>query len=185
MEIYKLKIIDGISIGIPSMSAFIKEKIFKKNNLKFEESNSGKSIFIPEQTILFKDKQLMYNVAHNIIENSDEITMKYENGTLNIESIHITKLIIEHDIILDVYTELDDEEITELTEFFKSISIFHSFDENNICTISAQKCNLEFKYIDKIIQLITYGSNPEASIEMYAFSRYTIAQRKGYQKYLK
>lgn len=185
MEIYKLKIIDGISIGIPSMSAFVKEKIFKKNNLKFEESNSGKSIIIPEQTILFKDKQIMYNVAHNLIECSDELIMQYDNGTLNIESIHIVKLIIEHDIILDVYTELEESEITELTEYFKSISVFHSFDENNICKISAQKCNLEFKYIDKIIQLITYGSNPEASLEMYDESRYTITQKQGYHKYLK
>lgn len=184
MNIYQLKI-----EGFNCPSSFIIEKSLqnhsKKSKLKFEISNSGKSVYFPEQTIVLQDENTIHNITKFILKLNNEILLTHEKDILTLKSKYFTKLIIEHDIILDVYTDNSPEEAEELSNYFKSISVYHKVDEKLIFEISAQKCLLEFEHINEIIRHINYGSSEKSELTMFDGYSYTITQRQGYQKFLK
>lgn len=181
MELYQLKI-EGFSC--PSIDYKILENTFKKQNIKYEISNSGKSVLFEEQLIISKDEQTLYNIAKHILKSNDEIILTHNKNLLTLKPKFYTKLFIEHRIVLDLYSDNDQESSQELSDYFKSISLHHSIDENLIFSIHAQKCLLEFNHINEIIKHINYGSSKKTEITMYDACSYSLTQIQGYQKYL-
>ena len=179
MQLFQLKI-SGFSCPL-----IANDKIFRKHKVKFDISNTSKSMYFPEQTIISTNETELYIIVSRIIKSNDEIVLSVDKNILTLSTKFFTKLIIEHDIILDVFNDNDEETVNELSEYLKSISVFHKVDENLIFTIFGQKCLLEFKYINDIISYIMFGSSENPMLEMNSFNSYSISYRVGYNKYLK
>lgn len=179
MQLFQLKL-SGFSCPL-----ILQDKILRKNKVKFEISNTSKSMYFPEQTIISTNESDIYNIVAKIIGSNSDIVLSVDNNILTLSPKFLTKLIIEHDIVLDVFSDNDEETAKEFSEYLKSLSVYHTIDEKLIFTLSAQKCLLESKYINDIISYIMFGSKAESSLEMYEFNKYSITQRSGYQKYLK
>lgn len=179
MQLFQLKM---SGFGCPLI---LQDKILRKNKVKYEISNSGKSMFFPEQTIISTNESDIYNIVAKIIGSNSDIILSKDNDILTLSPKHLTKLIIEHDIKLDIFSDNDESTAKDISEYFKSISLYYTIDENLIFTLLSQTCLLEFKYINDIIFYIMFGSKEKSNLEMYEFNKYSITQRSGYHKYLK
>lgn len=181
MQIFQLNICEHSS----SQISYKSQKILEQNKIKFEISNSGKSILLKDQNVIFTDINKLYTIVDLLLKSNHDLVLTHEENQLVIKSKYYTKLLIEHDIVLDVYNDLDEENVQILSEILKSMSVSFKYNENFIFTIYAQKCTLEFEKINEIIRHINYGSHADAELTMYDGEKYAITQRQGYQKYLK
>lgn len=181
MEIFQLKL-EGFYTKPISQNLIT--KVLNKNKVQFEDTNSGKSVFFPKQTVISTDEASLYNIAMVLMADESDLHMCRERGILTIKPLEYMKLIIEHSIVLDLYDDIDEEELTEFSDYLTDLCVFHKV-ENGIITISDQKCRLEYEYINDIIFHIMCGSTPESHLSVGCRGVYYIAQRTGYEKYLK
>lgn len=170
MEICQLNI---AGFYVPAIKPHILKNVFDKNKLKYEVSNSGKSISIFEQTLI-SDEISIYNVIRNIMRFSTDIKLCTELGKLTLKSSDYYRLVIDHDIVLDFYDDFGTDDVHELKDFLTTHHICYKIDKNNIFTISGQKCDLDFEYLNKLIFHIMCGAKEECSINSYEFGRYAI-----------
>lgn len=171
MEICQLKI---AGFYIPAIKPHILKNVFDKNKLKYEISTSGKSINIFEQTLI-SDENSIYNIIRNIMRTSPELKLCIELGKLTLKLSEYYRLVIDHDITLDLFDDFEtDEDLNELKEFLTKHHICHKIDENRMFTILGQKCDLDFEYINKLIFYIMYGAKEECGIDSYECGRYAI-----------
>lgn len=171
MQLFQLKL-SGFSCPL-----ILQDKILRKNKVKFEISNTSKSMYFPEQTIISTNESDIYNIVAKIIESNSDIVLSVNNNILTLSPKFLTKLIIEHDIVLDVFSDNDEETAKDFSDYLNLLSVYYTMDENLIFTLSAQKCLLEFKYINDIISYIVFGSKADSSLKMCEFNKYSITQK--------
>ena len=110
MQLFQLKL-SGFSCPL-----ILQDKILRKNKVKFEISNTSKSMYFPEQTIISTNESDIYNIVAKIIGSNSDIVLSVDNNILTLSPKFLTKLIIEHDIVLDVFSDNDEETAKEFSE---------------------------------------------------------------------
>lgn len=177
--LHKLEICD-IS-NIPYNKSII--NIIKRYKIKHSLSTSGKSVNIINCNIITASKIELYEICDVIIKLCSDVSISSDGTILSLLQTHSLRLLIEHDIRLDLYEDLEEEEHDYLKKFFKINNIFYKLEEG-IYKIFCQKCDLPDVIIHELIYLISFGSKAEPILDMYEKDRYSITQIKDYRRTL-
>lgn len=156
----------------------------KKYKIKHSLSNSEKSFNIHSCFALAANKMDLYQLSDLIITSCENVSLSSKGTSLKLTTRHYLRLVIEHDIKLDLFEDLTQEETDYLDKLFRDNTINHKIIENNIYKIFCQKCDLPGEIIHELIELISFGSKPEPVLTMYESDKYSITQITDYRRAL-
>lgn len=176
---YKLELCDIENIPVTKVLL----NAMKKHKIKYSLSNSEKSFNIHPCFVLAANKMDLYQLSDLIITSCENVSLSAIGTTLKLTTRHYLRLIIEHDIKLDLFEELTQEEQDYLEKLFRDNSVSYKVVDS-IYKIFCQKCDLPGNVIHELIELISFGSKPEPILTMYERDRYSITQITDYRRAL-